>query len=224
MIPPEAIWNLVETYNSAIFPMQIITIAVAVILTCFLLAKPSPMVNKLMKAYLAFTYIWIGVMFAIIFASPPLFPQFIPLGILLIVIGILFAMDIFAGKTEFRLPETRGKKYFTIFWVICAFVLYPLIGWIIHSQTPMTMLVGVLPCPTTIFALALLAGATPEVDKKVFILLLAFALISGIYAPFERIYVDFLLLASGIYGLVMLIKNWEAIGKAERLAKIKQAI
>jgi hypothetical protein len=56
MIPPEAIWNLVETYNNAIFPMQIVTLSVAVILTCFLFAKPGPVVNKPMKAYLAFTY------------------------------------------------------------------------------------------------------------------------------------------------------------------------
>lgn len=71
----------------------------------------------------------------------------------------------------------------------------------------MTMLLGVLPCPTTIFFLALVAGTIPKADKKVFTLLLGFALISGIYAPIERIYVDFLLLASGIYGLIMLINN-----------------
>ena len=207
MIPPEAIWNLVETYNNAIFPMQIINLAVAVILTCLLFAKPGPGVNKLMKAYLAFTYAWIGVMFAIIFVSPPLSPGFQLLGALLIAVAILFAIDIFAGKTEFRLPETGWKKCSTIFWVISAFVLYPLIGWIIHGHSPMTMLLGVLPCPTTIFALALLTGAIPKADKKVFILLLGFALISGIYAPIGGIYIDFLLLASGIYGLAMLIKN-----------------
>jgi len=220
MIPAEAIWNLVDTYNNAIFPVQIVTLSVAVILTCLLFAKPGPMVNKLMKAYLAFTYAWIGVAFAIIFIPSQIFPQFIPLGILLIAVGILFAIDIFSGKTEFRLPESGGKKYFTIFWVICAFILYPLIGSVIHYQSPMNMLLGVLPCPTTIFSLALMSGAIPKVDKKVFILLLGFALISGIFAPFEGIYVDFLLLASGIYGLVVLIKGWQAISQGNRFAKI----
>ena len=216
MVAPEAIWNLVETYNNAIFPMQIVTLPVAVILTCFAFAKPGPLINKLMKAYLAFTYAWIGVMFAIIFASPPLSPEFQLLGTLLIAVALLFAIDIFAGKTQFRLPESGWQKYFTLFWVISAFVLYPLIGWVIHRQTPMNCLLGVLPCPTTIFALALLTGAIPKADKKVFILLLAFALISGIFAPIGGIYIDFLLLASGIYGLVMLIKYWQAIGKGEK--------
>lgn len=111
----EAIWSLIETYNDAIFPLQIVTLAVAVILTCLLLAKPSLGINRLMKAYLAFTYVWIGVMFAIIFVTPPLSPEFQLLRTLLIAIGVFFVIDIFTEKTEFRLPETGWKKYSTIF-------------------------------------------------------------------------------------------------------------
>ena len=33
-----------------------------------------------------------------------------------------------------------------------------------------------MPCPTTVFTLALLAAAIPKVDKKVYILLLLWAL------------------------------------------------
>ncbi|MGB7532059.1 MAG: DUF6064 family protein [Halobacteriota archaeon] len=212
MVTSEAIWNFVDIYNNAIFPMQIVTLIVAIILTCLLFAKPGVKINNLMKAYLAFTYAWIGVMFAIISVPPSLSPQFPILGIILIVIALLFAMDIFAGKTEFKLPD-RGQRYFTLFLIGCAFILYPLIGWIIHHHSLMTMLLGVFPCPTTIFSIALLAGAIPKVDKKVFVLLLCVALSSGIFGPMMGIYVDFLLLVPGVYGLVMLVKNWGVIGK-----------
>jgi hypothetical protein len=198
LLSPEAVWHLVESYNKSIFPFQIVTLTAAVILICFLFARPGPGLDKLMKAYLAFTYAWIGVTFAIVFALQQLLPWFIPLGVLLIAIAITFAIDIFAKKIEFKLPESGWTKCFSIFWIICAFVLYPLIGWIVHQQPPVNMLLGVLPCPTTIFSLALLAGAIPEVDRKAFILLSGLALISGICALMLHIYIDFLLIAAGI--------------------------
>jgi len=43
-------WSLFGAYNNAIFPMQIITIVVAVALIYFLFARPSTKTNKLMKA------------------------------------------------------------------------------------------------------------------------------------------------------------------------------
>jgi hypothetical protein len=220
LISPEAVWDLVESYNKAIFPFQIVTLTAAVILICFLFTRPGPKLDKLMKAYLTFTYAWIGVMFAIVFTLQQQLLCFIPLGIFLIIIAIFLAIDIFAKKIEFKLPDSGWTKCFSIFWIICAFVLYPLIGWIVHQQSPMNMLLGVLPCPTTILSLALLAGAIPETDRKAFILLLGFALISGICALMLHIYIDFLLIVAGIYGLVMLIKGWQSIHQRKRFAQI----
>ncbi len=63
MIDAEVFWNNVSAYNVSIFPMQIITLVVAVILTYLLFVRPSAGINKIMKAYLSFTFVWLVFMF-----------------------------------------------------------------------------------------------------------------------------------------------------------------
>lgn len=67
--------------------------------------------------------------------------------------------------------------------VVVAFFLYPLTEWAFGHTYPNIPLFGVALCPTIIFSLALLCGAIPKIDKKVFILLLFPALVYGIGAP-----------------------------------------
>jgi hypothetical protein len=79
---------------------------------------------------------------------------------------------------------------------------------------PKILLFGVAPCPTIIFSLALLIGAVLKVGKLIFILLIFSAIFSGLSAPIMLgVWADLLLLVPGIYGLIILIKNWKLIGK-----------
>jgi len=204
-------WSISERYNNAIFPVQIVIMAIGVILTYLLFTKPSTRTNNLMKAYLTVTFAWNGIVFFLIFGKE--LPGTFLGAPLFIIIPVLFAVDIFAKKTEFKLPDARWYKYLTIFWVLCAF-LYPLIGLPLGHLYPRSCIFGAFPCPTTVFALALLAAAIPKVDKKVYILLLIWALPSvGKCFGALDLYEDCGLFAAGVYGLIMLVKNWKAIGK-----------
>ena len=207
-------WSTVGAYNNAIFPMQIITMVAGITLTYFLFAKPNTTTNNLMKAYLAFTFAWNGIVFFLIFGRelPGIF-----LGApLFIVTAVLFAADIFTKKTTFKLPDPRWHKFLTIFWILCAF-LYPLIGLPLGYYYPETCVFGVFPCPTTVFALALLAAATPKVDKKAYILLLIWALPSvGKCLGALGLYEDCVVFVAGVYSSIMLVKNRKVIGKDGR--------
>ena len=208
MIDAEVFFNSVSAYNVSIFPMQIVTLVVAVILTYLLLVKPSTAVNKLIKIYLSFTFVWLVFMFP--------FEGFfkIVFGLLHLAIAILFFIDIFTGKIEFKFPETSGKRYFMFFLIFSAFALYPLIEYMSGHLYPKILLFGVAPCPTTIFSLALLIGAVPKVGKIIFILLIFPAISSGLYVPIILgVWADLLLLFTGVYGLITLIRNWKLIGK-----------
>ena len=208
MLNSEILRNNLEVYNNLIFPVQIIMLAVAVVLTYFLFFKPGSIVNKLMKAYLAFAFAWAGLMFPIYGFSKIIFT------IYYLVLASLFIIDIFRAKIEFKLPETNGKKYFVLFLIISAFVLYPLIEYISGHSYPGIPLFGVAPCPTIIFSLALLIGSIPKVDKKIFILLIIPAISYGFIVPITLgVWADSLLLVSGIYGLFMVVKNCRVIGK-----------
>lgn len=202
-------WSISGAYNSAIFPMQIITMVTGIVLTHFLFAKPNTKINSLMKAYLAFTFAWNGIVFFLIFGKE--LPGTFLGAPLFIVTAALFAIDIFTKKTEFKLPDARWHKYLTVFWILCAF-LYPLIGLPLGHYYPKTCIFGVFPCPTTVFALALLAAAIPKVDKKVYILLLLWALPAfGKCLGALDLYEDCILFWTGIYALIILIKNWKRL-------------
>ncbi|MEA3307469.1 MAG: DUF6064 family protein [Elusimicrobiota bacterium] len=208
MMDAEVFFNNVSTYNVSIFPMQIITLVVAIILTYLLFVRPSTILNKLMKIYLSFTFAW----FALMFPFEGFFK--ICFGLVHIAIAILFFIDIFAAKIEFKFPETSGKRYFMLFLIFSAFALYPLIEYMSGHLYPKILLFGVAPCPTIIFSLALLIGAVPKVGKLIFILLIFPAIFSGLSVPIILgVWADLLLLVSGIYGLIILIKNWKLIGK-----------
>ena len=208
MMDAEVFLNNVSAYNVSIFPMQIITLVVAVILTYLLFVRPSTILNKLIKIYLSFTFVW----FVLMFPFEGVFK--IAFGLVHIVIAILFFIDIFTGKIEFKFPEISGKRYFMFFLIFSAFAFYPLIEYMSGHLYPKILLFGVAPCPTIIFSLALLIGAVPKVGKLIFILLIFSVISSGLSAPIMLgVWADLLLLVSGIYGLITLVKNWKLIGK-----------
>ena len=105
MMSTETWWDQIEAYNNAIFPMQIIIVVVAAVLTYFLFTKPSTKTNNMMKAYLSFTFAWNGIIFFLIFGKE--LPGTFLGAPLCILIAILFVWDIFANRTQFRLPDIK---------------------------------------------------------------------------------------------------------------------
>jgi hypothetical protein len=166
-----------------------------------------------MKAFLSFAFGWNGIVFFLIFMKNPV-SMFTGAPLFILVSG-LFALDIRAKKTHFQPPEATWKKGLTLFWIALVF-LHPVLGWPLGHGYPQTLL-PMLPCPLTVFAIALVAAAAPQVDKKIFVLLLPWALMAlpkcfGALGCYE----DCILFASGVYGLVELIRNWKTRGAGVR--------
>jgi hypothetical protein len=127
---------------------------------------------------------------------------------LFIIVSVLFTVDIWTKKTHFRPPEAMWKRGLTVLWIVLVF-LQPALGWPLGHIYPKVLL-PMFPCPLTVFAIALVAAAAPQADKKAFILLLPWALMAlpkcfGALGCYE----DCILFASGVYGLVELIRNWK---------------
>lgn len=206
----ETFWNQMGAYNEATLPMQIFMMIVALVLTYFVFARASARINTLLKLFLSFTFAWTGIVFFLVFAKSP-FSTFFSAP-LFIIVAILFAIDVFKKKIEFRLPVVRWQRYLTIFWIFLVF-LYPVIGMALDHYYPKTCM-PLAPCPLTVFAIALVAAAIPHVDKKVYVFLLPWAILSlpkclGALDCYE----DCILFAAGVYGLVLLVKNWKSVSK-----------
>jgi hypothetical protein len=131
------------------------------------------------------------------------------------IVAILFAADIFTKKIEFRLPDSMWQKYLTIFWMLLVF-LYPAIGFALGNYYPKNC-TPMMPCPLTVFAIALGTAALPKVDKKVYVLLLPWALM-GLPKCLGALecYEDCILFGAGVYGLIILIRSWKVIGINQR--------
>ena len=162
-------WNHVATYNEATWPVQVVMIVVAAVLTTRVLARPGARADVWMKGFLAFAFAWNGVVFFLVFVRNPIS---MAIGApLFIIVSVLFVVDIFAGRTEFRLPDVVWRRVFTVLGLVLV-ALYPLIGWVFLGHAYPKMLLPLFPCPLTVFAIALVAAASPRADKKVFVALL----------------------------------------------------
>ena len=205
MMSTEAFWTQVGAYNETMWPISTAMIVAAAFLTYRVFLRPGAKTDLWMKVFLSFAFAWNGVVFFLIFLKNPI--SMFTGAPLFIIVSLLFAIDTFTKKTYFRPPEAMWKKGITVFWILLVF-LYPVIGWPLGHVYPKTLL-PLFPCPLTVFAIALVAAAAPNVDKKVFILLLPWALM-GLPKCFGALdcYEDCILFASGVYGLVELIRNW----------------
>jgi hypothetical protein len=201
-------WNHIAAYNTATWPIQIVMIAAAVYLTYRVFAKQGPATDVWMKAFLAFAFAWNGTVLFLVFLRNPIS---MAIGTpLFVIVSILFVVDIFAKKTHFGLSKGKWMRGFTVAWIVLTF-LYPLVGWPLEHVYPKVLL-PMFPCPLTVFAIALVAAAVPNADKKGFIALLPWGLLSlpKCFGALDC-YEDCVLFTGGVYGLIVLIKNWKSI-------------
>jgi hypothetical protein len=203
----ETFWARVGLYNEAWWPLQAILIVFAVFLIYRLIAKPGPRTDVWIKAFLSFAFAWDGIVVFLVYLRNP-----ISMGIgtpLFVLVAILFAVDIWAQKTAFNLPDTRWGRALTFVWLALV-MCYPLIGWVFLGHAYPQTLLPTMPCPLTVFAITLVAAAAPRVDRKVFVALLPWALL-GLPKCFGALdcYEDCILFVSGVYGLIVLIRSWK---------------
>jgi len=204
----ELFWTGVGKYNQALWPVQAVLVVLAAILSYRVFARPGPRTDVWMKAFLSFAFLWNAVVFFLVYVRNPISTLTgVPL---FLVVAAFFAIDIWAKKTAFGVPDVRWKRALTIAWLVLV-ASYPVIGWAFLGHTYPRILLPMMPCPLTVFAIALVAAAAPRADKKVFVALLPWALMAlpkcfGVLDCYE----DCILFASGVYGLVVLIASWRA--------------
>ena len=217
----EMFWTGVGRCNEALWPVQAAMIALAAVLTYRVLARPGPRTDAWMKGFLSFAFLWNAIVFFLFYVRNPISTfTGVPL---FLAVAVLLTIDIWAKRTSFRMPDARWKRAATIFWLVLV-ALYPVIGWVFLGHTYPRMLLPAMPCPLTVYAIALVAAAAPRVDKKVFVTLLPWALLAlpkcfGVLDCYE----DCILFASGAYGLGVLVASWRVQAGSEAVEPVRAA-
>lgn len=210
-MPAEDEWDLFNRYDQAFFPFHYIISAVALILVYYVWAKPGKKTDFFANLFFLLCYLWIGAGFYLIYRNEltTKIQYFQP--VLMFLIAFCFGMDLLKKRNEYRIPANGVFRGITIFLIIYSIAGYPLIGQLLNHPYSVRItenlilwvpILGAYPCPTTIFAIALLAGSFPKADGKVLILLILWAVLSIVGKPMAEYhaYEDIVLFLAGIYG------------------------
>ncbi|OPX73568.1 MAG: hypothetical protein A4E40_01481 [Methanoregulaceae archaeon PtaU1.Bin059] len=198
-------------YNTDWLHVNVILWLLLVIATALVFVRPADVRSQaLIKGALALAFLWNGIVFFFFYMTLSAVPGGIPM----VVIGVLFAVDIFRRKITISLPASGWVRHATLAWAAWALGLYTIAGWITGHPYPGGPLPAA-PCPTTILAIALLSTSMATLKTArlpfalLFALLLWWAFFAGIFAPvLYGFLLDLTLLAAGVYGLGMNAANW----------------
>jgi hypothetical protein len=202
----ELFWNVIAQYHQQTLWIQFFMIGIGIVLTVLLYLKPAPIFQSLMKSYLAISFAWMSIVFFWGMDGSPLSLYFV--GPLFLLIAVIFLADIRNRRIHFAWPKSRCQGTVTLLLFVLV-LAYPLVSFLLGHRYP-TLSTPFLPCPLTVFALALLSASLPHVDRKVYILLLVWAMMAlpkvfGLFNVRE----DTILFLVGVYSLVMLILHWK---------------
>jgi len=208
MLSAEQWWEIIGAYGAGIWPAQAIFFVVAAALVLFLIFKPGKVVTALMKLYFFLSFGWNGTVFFMILGKDLVGNYFF--GSLFTLVAILFAVDLFRGRIQFRRPEPNWQRYLTLALMLIVFC-YPLISLVFGHYFPRALVPGTFPCPTTALALLLLTTALPRVDRIMYAILLFWAIPFPplIQIPKYGVFEDTIMFIVGIYSLIMLVRHWK---------------
>lgn len=199
-------------YNGGVWPAQIVLYALALVVVIAILKAPER-AGRLVSAVLTLFWAWMAIAyhlryFAAINPAAPVFAGLFLAG------AIAFALYGLTGpRLRFRQAlDARGG----LGWLLMLYALvgYPLIGYLLGQRYPAMPTFG-LPCPTTIFTLAVLLLVRPPVPRLLFVVPILWSFL-GAFAAFRLgVPEDLGLLVAGLAGLWAL---WAAGKKKGRLA------
>jgi hypothetical protein len=168
--------------------------------------------DKLIGSFLGILWIWIGAVYHIGFFSA-INPVARVFGALFILEGFFILYSTFSNKLHFSFNYTK-PDYLGYFFILFGWIIYPLIGLLIHIEPAKTISLG-LPCPTTIFTFGLFILARNQFPKYLIVIPSLWSLL-GLFAALNfGVYQDLMLIVSAIGALVIIYARKKNILKYE---------
>jgi hypothetical protein len=213
--PIEQFLGVFKKYNIAVFPAQLLLVLLAACVIYFA-ARTNKWSGKAISFILAGLWLWVGAVYHIGFFSV-INKAAYGFGALFILEGII--LFIYAFKAPlFSFQKNVASVVSTVFLVYALFI-YLLLGYTAGHGYPYSPTFG-LPCPTTIFTLAVFLLAVNRLPFHLIAIPLLWTAI-GFSAAFKLgIYEDAMLIVSGLALAVLNLrkpKTWHlqnaALGK-----------
>ena len=196
-------FSLFETYNSAIWPAQLVAYGLGIV-ALVLAVWPLAAGGRIVLAVLSAFWLWNGIAYHLMHFFQINFAA-LGFAVLFALQGVLFAAIAIGGRRRFRFqPDVIGWS--GVLFCLFALVGYPLLGWIAGHGWPRAAVFGVAPAPTTIFTFGVLMMLEGRVPLYLAVIPLLWSLAGGSAAVFLlRIPEDWSLLLGGVVGFGLLV-------------------
>lgn len=219
MITGEQLLEAVAAYNQAIWPMQIIGYVLAGI-TVFLAFKKPVWVSRINFAVLAFFWLWVALMYWIASAGPG-FPIGYVFLLFFLIEGGLFLLQAIKPKLAFgtynQLHTIGGLTM-----ILYTMFGYPLLAIFLDHPYPQASLIGLTPCPLTLYTFGLLLLTRSAIPVHVLIIPL-FWTVSGALWISIGMWEDVGMVLGGIIAFVLILRRNKQLKIEEKLKKKDQA-
>jgi len=203
---PEQFFAVFARYNKAVWPMQVVFYAIAILILA-LLYSGRVWASRQIAKLLATLWAWMAIAYHFI--------HFATINSAAWAFGAAFLLGAFAfvwfGVVKDRLvfqPVAGVRGIAGAALIVFALVLYPVIGYFLGHRYPAAPTFG-LPCPTTIFTLGLLLFAAHPVPRSVFVVPVLWAAVGSLAAFRLGVLEDLALLVAGVLTL-MITWGWLA--------------
>jgi len=189
-----------ETYNQAIWPMQIIAYVLGVVMV-LLVVRKTDYSGTIIAGILSFLWLFSAGFF--IFALVPIYKPAYAFGALFIVQAVIFL----ACSITARLSFAVGRDAYTaagLLFIAFAMIGYPALGHFIGHRFPQSPPFGLTPCPLSVFTFGMLLLADSRVPRWVIAIPFLYAL-GGIMPVSIGVTEDLAMLVAGLAGSAMIL-------------------
>lgn len=207
MIEAESWWAILEAYNVSMYPLQFVMYALAAIVTVVFFVRPGRATTRLVQAYFALAFAWIGIVFFMVLGQT--FPAHNAQAFLFVALALVFAVESLINRIEFKVPKLRWLRATTVAALVLTF-LYPVVGLLVGHVFPRSIIPGIFPCPTVALVLVFMSTTLPNRKPFIYYLTLGLLLLWAIPFPifFQipqfGVYEDGIMLVIGLYSLIVL--------------------
>lgn len=198
----EIFWNTIAAYNAATWPVQIVLVAAAAVLTALLYLRPTPAVRTTMKVFMAALNFWIAGVYYMVYCEPREHNNM--LALFWAIMGCIWIYDLAAGHAS--LQRTAPRKPFALLLFAMPLV-YPLFSLALGRTFPM-ITSPVMPCSVAVFTIGLMFAFSERINLVLAMFLCHWALIGLSKIYFFGIPEDYLLACSVVPALYLFFREY----------------
>lgn len=204
VIDKKQILNLIEKYNSSIWPMQIILLIAAAAAVLLIIEKKKNS-DFIINIILAFLWIWAGAVYQLVFFTK-VEPESYFFGVLFIMQGLLFVYEGFSNsKIEYGI-NNRVRTWLGAILILYALLMHPILENLMGYIYPVSITFG-MPSLITLFTFGILLLTTQGVGLHIIVMPLIWSILHFSLTIKLGLHQNILLLVVVLLGFCIILIN-----------------